>query len=36
MLVWQPDADGTYFVRIAPAPGSAFGCDATYRVAITE
>ncbi len=35
-LAWQPAADGTYFVRVAPAPGSAVGCDASYRVAITQ
>lgn len=35
-LTWQPEIDGTYFVRVAPAPGSAVGCEATYRVAVTE
>lgn len=35
-LAWQPAVDGTYFVRVAPAPDSAVGCEATYRVAITE
>ncbi|MCC6169305.1 MAG: PD40 domain-containing protein [Caldilineaceae bacterium] len=33
---WQPTVDGAYFVRVAPAPGSAVGCEATYRVAVTE
>jgi murein DD-endopeptidase MepM/ murein hydrolase activator NlpD len=33
-LRWQPDADGTYFVRVAPGPGSAVGCAAEYRVAV--
>jgi hypothetical protein len=35
-LPWTADEEGTYFVRVAPAPGSAVGCGAAYRVAITR
>ncbi len=33
-LTWTAPADGTYFVRLTPAPGSATGCDATYSVTL--
>jgi murein DD-endopeptidase MepM/ murein hydrolase activator NlpD len=29
-LTWQAPADGTYFVRVAQAGGSAYGCEASY------
>jgi hypothetical protein len=31
-LAWTAPADGTYFVRLTPAAGSATGCDAGYSV----
>jgi hypothetical protein len=34
-LTWQAPADGTYFVRVIQAGGSAFGCDASYEIVIT-
>jgi hypothetical protein len=33
LLTWQAPADGTYFVRVRQAAGSAYGCDASYDVA---
>src|SRR5690606_12274418 len=33
-LTWTAAEEGVYFVRVAPAPGSATGCTATYRVAV--
>ena len=35
-LVWQAPAEGVYFVRVAPAPGSAVGCAATYTLSLTQ
>jgi hypothetical protein len=29
-LEWQAPENGTYFVRVRPALGSVYGCDATY------
>jgi murein DD-endopeptidase MepM/ murein hydrolase activator NlpD/Tol biopolymer transport system component len=34
-LAWDTSEEGTYFVRVAPAPGSVTGCDAGYRVAVS-
>lgn len=33
-LAWSPPDDGTYFVRIAPVPGSRTGCAAAYSIAV--
>jgi murein DD-endopeptidase MepM/ murein hydrolase activator NlpD len=34
-LTWQAPADGTYFVRVTKAAGSAYGCDAGYEIGIS-
>ncbi len=33
LLTWGPEEDGTYFLRVRGAPGSAIGCNATYELA---
>ena len=33
-LTWTPQDEGTYFVRVTPAAGSAAGCDASYTISI--
>jgi hypothetical protein len=33
-LAWTTGDVGAYFVRVAPAAGSATGCDAGYRIAV--
>ncbi len=35
-LVWQTAVTGTYFLRVAQAPGSAYGCSAAYELSIIE
>lgn len=35
-LEWQAPLDGTYFIRVSQAPGSAFGCSATYNLNISQ
>ena len=35
-LVWQAPLDGTYFVRVAQAGGSAYGCNAGYQLSMTQ
>ena len=31
-LEWQAPKDGVYYLRVAQAPGSAFGCNASYTL----
>ena len=33
-IAWQSSHDGTYFVRVSMASGSAFGCSATYGLSV--
>jgi len=33
-IEWQAPHDGTYFVRVSPAGGSASGCSATYELSV--
>lgn len=35
-LEWQAPLDGTYFVRVVRASGSAYGCNATYELSVTR
>lgn len=35
-LEWQAPHSGTYFVRVAGAPGSAVGCGAAYELSVTQ
>ena len=35
-LTWQAPLDGTYFIRIVRASGSAFGCSAAYELSVTQ
>ena len=32
LLLWQAPADGTYYVRVRQAAGSAYGCSASYDI----
>ena len=34
VLLWQAPADGTYFVRVAQAEGSTYGCNSTYNLRV--
>lgn len=36
LLEWVAPEDGTYYVRIVQAPGSAYGCSAAYNLAIRQ
>jgi len=33
-IEWQAPRDGTYFVRVSQASGSAYGCGATYELGV--
>jgi hypothetical protein len=33
-IEWQAPRDGTYFVRVSQASGSAYGCNATYELSV--
>jgi hypothetical protein len=35
-LMWQAPLDGTYFLRVARAAGSAYGCDAGYELGVKQ
>ncbi|MCO5193103.1 MAG: peptidoglycan DD-metalloendopeptidase family protein [Anaerolineae bacterium] len=35
-ILWQAPRTGSYYVRVAQAPGSSFGCDASYEISITD
>jgi len=30
-IQWEAPADGTYFIRVTPAPGSSYGCSTYHR-----
>lgn len=34
-LVWRPKINGTYFIRVKQAPGSSYGCNASYSINAT-
>ncbi len=35
-LEWQAPQDGPYFIRLSRGSGSAYGCNATYQISVTE
>jgi len=35
-LEWQAPMDGTYFVRVSQTPGSVNGCNAAYKLSVSE
>jgi murein DD-endopeptidase MepM/ murein hydrolase activator NlpD len=35
-LEWHAPASGTYFIRVTQAPGSAYGCSASYDVSVSQ
>jgi len=35
-LEWQAPLDGIYFLRVAQASGSAYGCDAAYEFSVSQ
>lgn len=36
LLDWQAPQSGTYFIRVSPTPGSATGCNASYRLQVNH
>jgi hypothetical protein len=35
-LEWHAPASGMLFIRVAQAPGSAYGCSASYDISVSQ